>query len=1079
MQFPSQPDEGYSEDPLNPTSTGSSATSTRHDEAHASRPGHDLVVPSDLPAWLERNLPYLPVSAKTQLAMALLDHLPTSVVAQIAERLHPRLYINFIQYLPPEVCLKILGYLDPVSLLGVAQSCREWYSLALDRKLWEKLYHMEGWQALYPEIRAWEDRMNENANSMSSSVSSHHHVVVSEDGHTCKKRGISEDDDQEMVDADRLPKPEGAFAGAGGSIFGTPGSVPTLPSSSRGGMDVDASRSSSKSGGVGHSPARDVKGKGKAVDSADDLSRDATPTPPSFLSKPSLWSWDPSQSRYKLNWKHVYTLRRKLEANWEQGKFTNFQLPRPDHPEEGHQECIYTLQFDAHYLVSGSRDRTIRIWKMNTRRLLRAPLKGHEGSVLCLQFDADPEEDLIVSGSSDSNVILWRFSTGEIIQRLTKAHSESVLNVKFDKRILVTCSKDKSIKIFNRRPLKYGDLGYPNGVNPVPIRIRDNRYGNPTDDLPIIAPYTMIGRLDGHGAAVNAVQIHGNEVVSASGDRNIKVWDWAKQVCTRTVVGHTKGIACVQYDGRRIVSGSSDNEVKVFDCLTGLEVASLRAHSHLVRTVQAGFGDLPYSEIEDKAKAKKIDEQYFKALESGAIEAPVGPGSHRTRPRNAGSSRPEDITAYGATLPPGGGGGKYARIVSGSYDQKIIIWRRLKEGEWVVLHRLRQEEAAEAAQSWAATSGSIPVPAPASTVPVPTAAHPPAPILASFSSHQPFPPRASTPGSAAPPQAGTPQSQNTPSRTTVETPIIATVTPESTSSYMAMIDMLVPQGAQALQQALATYPTMLVYHTHIQAAITREPSPVTRTNMRQVVAQALHQTQEAQARTRLASVQNMNGQLMTPVLPPLASLTGTSSSTSVQAAAGSSTASTSTAAPSRSSSRPFDPARHLERHSEPPQGAMATAQSAGRASSSQLSYPPPPQQVQGHLHIQGHGAPSQVHQQPPVPPSAPVQHHSTPVPQAHTHAQAAQNQPTQAQTQPVLPQPTAPPANNPQQPADAQAPHHPHIHATEGSPARVFKLQFDARRIICCSQTSVIVGWDFCNGDAELEEVSRIFGTIE
>ncbi|KAG7119344.1 F-box/WD repeat-containing protein 1A like [Verticillium longisporum] len=710
MQFPSQPDEGYSEDPLNPTSTGSSATSTRPDLTHASRPGNDLVVPSDLPAWLERNLPYLPVSAKTQLAMALLDHLPTSVVAQIAERLHPRLYINFIQYLPPEVCLKILGYLDPVSLLGVAQSCREWYSLALDRKLWEKLYHMEGWQALYPEIRAWEDRMNESANSMSSSVSSHHHVVVSEDGHTCKKRGISEDDDQEMVDADRLPRPEGAFAGAGGSIFGTPGLVPTLPSSSRGDMDVDASRSSSKSGGVDHSPARDVKGKGKAVDSADDLSRDTTPTPPSFLSKPSLWSWDPSQSRYKLNWKHVYTLRRKLEANWEQGKFTNFQLPRPDHPEEGHQECIYTLQFDAHYL--------------------------------------------------------------------------SVLNVKFDKRILVTCSKDKSIKIFNRRPLKYGDLGYPNGVNPVPIRIRDNRYGNPTDDLPIIAPYTMIGRLDGHGAAVNAVQIHGNEVVSASGDRNIKVWDWAKQVCTRTVVGHTKGIACVQYDGRRIVSGSSDNEVKVFDCLTGLEVASLRAHSHLVRTVQAGFGDLPYSEIEDKAEAKKIDEQYFKALESGAIEAPVGPGSHRTRPRNAGSSRPEDITAYGATLPPGGGGGKYARIVSGSYDQKIIIWRRLKEGEWVVLHGLRQEEAAEAAQSWAATSGSIPVPAPASTVPVPAAAHPPAPILASFSSHQPFPPRASTPGSAAPPQAGTPQSQNTPSRTTVETPIIATVTPESTHIFV-------------------------------------------------------------------------------------------------------------------------------------------------------------------------------------------------------------------------------------------------------------------------------------------------------
>jgi F-box and WD-40 domain protein 1/11 len=36
---------------------------------------------------------------------------------------------------------------------------------------------------------------------------------------------------------------------------------------------------------------------------------------------------------------------------------------------------------------------------------------------------------------------------------------------------------------------------------------------------------------------------------------------------------------------------------------------------------------------------------------------------------------------------------------------------------------------------------------------------------------------------------------------------------------------------------------------------------------------------------------------------------------------------------------------------------------------------------------------------------------------------------------------------------------------------RVFKLQFDARRVVCCSQNKVIVGWDFANGDAELKRV--------
>lgn len=58
--------------------------------------------------------------------------------------------------------------------------------------------------------------------------------------------------------------------------------------------------------------------------------------------------------------------------------------------------------------------------------------------------------------------------------------------------------------------------------------------------------------------------------------------------------------------------------------------------------------------------------------------------------------------------------------------------------------------------------------------------------------------------------------------------------------------------------------------------------------------------------------------------------------------------------------------------------------------------------------------------------------------------------------------------------------HRVHQHAPEvGMPTRIYKLQFDARRIICCSQTSVIVGWDFCNGDPALEEVARFFATIE
>jgi F-box and WD-40 domain protein 1/11 len=54
--------------------------------------------------------------------------------------------------------------------------------------------------------------------------------------------------------------------------------------------------------------------------------------------------------------------------------------------------------------------------------------------------------------------------------------------------------------------------------------------------------------------------------------------------------------------------------------------------------------------------------------------------------------------------------------------------------------------------------------------------------------------------------------------------------------------------------------------------------------------------------------------------------------------------------------------------------------------------------------------------------------------------------------------------------------HHHHAHHVNApTSSRVFKLQFDARRIICCSQDPTIVGWDFANGDKDLIQASQFF----
>jgi F-box and WD-40 domain protein 1/11 len=252
--------------------------------------------------------------------------------------------------------------------------------------------------------------------------------------------------------------------------------------------------------------------------------------------------------------------------------------------------------------------------------------------VLCLQFDASPENDIVVSGGSDSWVIIWRFSTGEMIKKMDNAHTESVLNLRFDHRYIVTCSKDKTIKIWNRHAIT--------SDSPIVPAYVVHQFDDPMQGTGLIKEHTLLTTLTGHGAAVNAVMIHKDTIVSASGDRTIRAWNIQTGKCEKNYLGHTKGIACVQYDGRRIISGSSDNTVRIFDADRQVEVACLTGHSNLVRTVQARFGDLEtVTDEELYNESQRADQEFYNALEDGMQPAAVS----RQATRNAGSSRPEHM----------------------------------------------------------------------------------------------------------------------------------------------------------------------------------------------------------------------------------------------------------------------------------------------------------------------------------------------------------------------------------------------------------------------------------------------------
>ena len=99
----------------------------------------------------------------------------------------------------------------------------------------------------------------------------------------------------------------------------------------------------------------------------------------------------------------------------------------------GHLDSVYCLEFDAYKIVTGSRDKTIKVWSLRTGKL-KSTLRGHEGSVLCLKFDAS---GFMVSGSSDRRILAWDLARGEIRKVLT-GHQGGVLDLRVDKQWIVS-----------------------------------------------------------------------------------------------------------------------------------------------------------------------------------------------------------------------------------------------------------------------------------------------------------------------------------------------------------------------------------------------------------------------------------------------------------------------------------------------------------------------------------------------------------------------------------------------------------------------------------------------------------------
>ncbi|KAF9264908.1 WD40 repeat-like protein [Marasmius fiardii PR-910] len=546
-----------------------------------------------------------------------------SQLSLLTEQLSHLIRIDPFTVFPREVSLKVLGYLDAISLCRASQVSKKWKKLADDDILWREICeqhigtkcHKCGWGL--PILEKQRKYLQSASPCPSPDLSSLKRSLEDVSGTFTPplKRQKSETTPKspEIPCADYSPFSANEWKVSSSTSILT-AEVPPKHDATRPWKDVYSERMTiERNWRRGRCKVRTLKGHKDGVMCLQYSETLSHPTFPVLITG----SYDSTAKVWNLETGVVlYTL-------------------------EGHTQPIRALQFDDCKLITGSMDSTLKVWDWRRGKCIRT-LMGHTQGVVCLNFDSN----VLASGSIDASIKVWNLRTGHAFT--LRGHRDWVNSVQLwdsnsgtapvtssasacdapgspqmdPGKMLFSASDDGSIKLWDLtlRTCVRNFVGHVAQVQSMKLLLADECDGSSQDSdsgseilevdmtplssspstpppfgeqqLDIVpslshkskskTPVLMSGSLDntikvwdietgktvktffGHIEGVWGVAADKMRLVSASHDRTIKVWNREDGRCISTLVGHAGAVSCIALGEDKLISGSDDHSVKVW-----------------------------------------------------------------------------------------------------------------------------------------------------------------------------------------------------------------------------------------------------------------------------------------------------------------------------------------------------------------------------------------------------------------------------------------------------------------------------------------------------------------------------------